>query len=208
MSADTTSTAVAAVACLPGCEHPAEALPDNVVAYGGHGCVVHLGDITARDHNGLEPLIPVQVKLTRFTFDTGEVEDPRVELCVGGTLNPFVGSLPLDALPALARLFEKAAMIADGGGLVLRAETDSTIMHGGGTRTYRAYLDGEWVGWVGDGRRFTGTRYGGRKWWACWRQDGDTAARWSSGLAYPTREAAKTALAAEVREGRAVGDPR
>jgi hypothetical protein len=64
----------------------------------------------------------------------------------------------------------------------------------GGTVLYRATLHGRWVGWIGDGRPWRGWGYGGRRWFACWRQDGDNAARWSSELEYPTRTAALTAL--------------
>lgn len=78
-------------------------------------------------------------------------------------------------------------------------------MAGGGTVTYRVTLDGRWVGWVGDERPWRGWRYGGRRWWACWREDGDTAARWNS-FAYSdgghaTRAAALADLVAQVRAG-------
>lgn len=53
---------------------------------------------------------------------------------------------------------------------------------GGGTVTYRVTLNGRWIGWVGDTRPWRGHRFGGRRWWACWREDGDTAARWNSGF--------------------------
>jgi hypothetical protein len=67
----------------------------------------------------------------------------------------------------------------------------------GGTVTYRVMLDDRWIGWVGDRREWRGSRYGGRQWWACWREDGDTAARWNSfsnSDDYPTRKAALAAL--------------
>ena len=51
-----------------------------------------------------------------------------------------------------------------------------------------------WVGWVGDGRPWRGWRYGGRHWWACWREHGDTAARWRTDLVHPTRRIALDAL--------------
>ncbi|WP_446225002.1 hypothetical protein ACTWPB_07750 [Nocardia sp. IBHARD005] len=60
------------------------------------------------------------------------------------------------------------------------------------------HLDDRWVGWVGTARKWRGHSYGGLKWWACWREDGDTHARWSSeSTAYPTRKAALAALQAE-----------
>ena len=71
-------------------------------------------------------------------------------------------------------------------------------MDAGGEVAYRVELDGRPVGWVGDGRPWRGWRYGGRKWWACWREEGDTAARWSSELEFPIRSAALAALLAEV----------
>ncbi|GAA1223169.1 hypothetical protein GCM10009676_00540 [Prauserella halophila] len=71
-------------------------------------------------------------------------------------------------------------------------------MHEGGTVAYRVTVDGVFVGWVGDGAPWRGHRYGGRRWWATWRQDGDTAARWSSELEYPTRARALAALVARI----------
>jgi hypothetical protein len=47
----------------------------------------------------------------------------------------------------------------------------------GGTVTFKAYAGGRWVGWVGDAREWRGHRYGGRRWWACWREEGDDYAR-------------------------------
>lgn len=76
----------------------------------------------------------------------------------------------------------------------VRLEVEPCEMHAGGTITYRVFLDGRWVGWVGDGRPWRGWGYGGRRWWACWRQDGDTAARWSTDLDYRTRTAALAGL--------------
>jgi hypothetical protein len=77
-------------------------------------------------------------------------------------------------------------------------------MAGGGTVSYRVALDGRWIGWVGDERTWRGWRYSGRKWWACWREDGDTAARWNShtyedDCGHPTRAAALADLVAHVR---------
>ena len=67
-------------------------------------------------------------------------------------------------------------------------------LHGGGTVAYRVLVAGRWVGWIGDGRPWRGWRYGGRYWWACWREDGDNAARWSTDLDYLSRRTALTAL--------------
>jgi hypothetical protein len=77
----------------------------------------------------------------------------------------------------------------------LRLNKQARVMHAGGSVTYRVYAAGRWVGWVGDGRPWRGWRYGGRKWWACWREDDDTAARWGSDLEYATRSEALAALA-------------
>jgi len=71
-------------------------------------------------------------------------------------------------------------------------------MWSSGTVVYRVHIDGVWVGWIGDGREWRGWHYGGRRWWAAWRQDGDTAARWSSDLEYRTRAAALAALLERV----------
>ena len=71
-------------------------------------------------------------------------------------------------------------------------------MQAGGEVAYRVEVDGRPVGWVGDGRPWRGHRFGGRRWFACWREDGDTAARWDSGLGYGARSAALAALLAEV----------
>src|SRR5688500_13561135 len=82
----------------------------------------------------------------------------------------------------------------------LEAET-AEVEHAGGSVTFRVLVDGRWVGWVGDGRERRGHRYGVRRWWACWREDGDTAARWSTGLDYRSRKAALAALVAELAGG-------
>jgi hypothetical protein len=42
--------------------------------------------------------------------------------------------------------------------------------------------------------------------WAAWRQDGDTAARWSTDLDYRTRVDALTALLGEIQQSGSV-DP-
>lgn len=81
--------------------------------------------------------------------------------------------------------------------IVLRT-SDRGAMAGGGTTSLEVYLDGRWIGWVGDERRFTGTRFGGRRWWACHREDGDTAARWNT-EGHRSRTAAVDALVARVR---------
>ncbi|OLT03207.1 hypothetical protein BJF90_26390 [Pseudonocardia sp. CNS-004] len=73
--------------------------------------------------------------------------------------------------------------------------TDPQKMHAGGTVTYLVMdRNGSMVGMLGDGRDWKGWRYGGRRWWACWRQEGDQAARWSTDLDYPTRKGALYAL--------------
>lgn len=75
-------------------------------------------------------------------------------------------------------------------------------MAGGGTVSYTVELDGRWVGWVGDERAWLGHRHGGRRWWACWREDGDSAARWNTGdTVHPSRASALEALIAVVRSG-------
>lgn len=71
-------------------------------------------------------------------------------------------------------------------------------MHAGGSVTYCVHIGGRLVGWVGDGRQWRDYGYGGRKWWACWRESGDTAARWSTDLDHPTRAAALAALVERV----------
>jgi hypothetical protein len=82
--------------------------------------------------------------------------------------------------------------------LQLRKEPDDDLLHSGGKVTYRVYDGDRWIGWVGDGRKWQGHRYGGQKWWACWREDGDAAARWSTGLRYATRQDAVDGLAARI----------
>lgn len=67
-----------------------------------------------------------------------------------------------------------------------------------GATSYAVHLDGKWIGWVGTAREWRGHRYGGLKWWACWREEGDAAARWNShGTALASRKAAVAALLAE-----------
>lgn len=76
--------------------------------------------------------------------------------------------------------------------------------YSGGTVTYRVTIDGRWIGWVGDMRPWRGSRYGGRQWWACWREDGDDAARWntfSHVTQHGTRAAALADLLAQVEAG-------
>lgn len=82
--------------------------------------------------------------------------------------------------------------------LQLRKELDDDALYSSGTVVFRVYDGDRWVGWVGDGRRFNGSRYGARKWWACWREDGDAAARWSTGLRYEKRQEALDGLAARI----------
>ncbi len=74
-------------------------------------------------------------------------------------------------------------------------------MHAGGDVAYRVTVDGRWIGWVGDARPWRGWRYGQRYWWACWREEGDKAARWNSGD-LPTRKAAIQALLFEMEQGK------
>jgi hypothetical protein len=69
--------------------------------------------------------------------------------------------------------------------------------HAGGAITFLVTVDGRRIGLVGDGREWKGTGYGTRHWWACHREDDDTAARWSPGLAFRTRTAALAALLAQ-----------
>jgi len=54
--------------------------------------------------------------------------------------------------------------------------TGRQILHNGGTITYCAYVGDRWVGWIGDGREWAGSNYGGRRWWCACRQEGDEAA--------------------------------
>lgn len=82
--------------------------------------------------------------------------------------------------------------------MIVVRRSDRGRMAGGGTVSYTVEIDGRWVGWVGDERRFTGVRFAGRRWWACHREEGDRAARWNTeGLR--TRAAAVDALAERVR---------
>ena len=78
--------------------------------------------------------------------------------------------------------------------IVLR-KSDRGAMAGGGTVSHEVYLDGRWIGWVGDERRFTGIRFAGRRWWAAWREEGDQAARWNT-EGHRTRADALAALVA------------
>lgn len=82
--------------------------------------------------------------------------------------------------------------------LQLRKETDDDSLHSGGKVTYRVYDGDRWIGWVGDGRKWRGHGYGAQQWWACWREDGDAAARWNSGLRYAKRSEAVDGLAARI----------
>lgn len=84
----------------------------------------------------------------------------------------------------------------------LTRETGHDSMHNGGTVSYRVYLDGRWVGWIGDGREWKGWHYGARKWWACWREESDTAARWNPGLTHRTRTDALAALVQQISDSR------
>ncbi|SEB43204.1 hypothetical protein SAMN04489727_1692 [Amycolatopsis tolypomycina] len=80
--------------------------------------------------------------------------------------------------------------------LQLRKDHNDDALYSGGNVTYRVHDGDCWIGWVGDGRKWLGHKYGARKWWACWREDGDAAARWSTGLRYDSRQAALDGLAA------------
>ena len=85
-------------------------------------------------------------------------------------------------------------------GSVKLVKDHGTTGHEGKTVTYRVLLDGVWIGWVGDGREWRGYRYGGRKWWAAWRQDGDPYARWNTGgITCSTRTEALSALLSVVK---------
>lgn len=83
----------------------------------------------------------------------------------------------------------------------LAADPDSeSMVAAGGTVVYRVTVDGRWIGWVGDIRPWRGWRYGGRQWWACWREEGDNAARWNSHSSgdFKTRAAALAGLLAHA----------
>src|SRR4051794_18826517 len=82
--------------------------------------------------------------------------------------------------------------------LQLRKESNEDTLHSGGKVTYRVYDGDRWIGWVGDGRKWQGHRYGAQKWWACWREDGDTAARWSTGPRFAKRQDAVDGLTARI----------
>ena len=77
--------------------------------------------------------------------------------------------------------------------------TGRQILHNGGTITYCAYVGDRWVGWIGDGREWAGSNYGGLRWW-CACQEGDEAAPWATGLEFTSRAAAVDALTAAITE--------
>jgi hypothetical protein len=85
-------------------------------------------------------------------------------------------------------------MSNDSGPAISLQRTIAVEPHLGGTVVYRVMLDGRWIGWVGDGREWRGWRYGERRWWACHREDGDTASRWHSELVHTSRAAAAADL--------------
>jgi hypothetical protein len=87
--------------------------------------------------------------------------------------------------------------------LSLKAAPDEEIALGG-TIVYAVLVDGRRVGWVGDERPWRGHRYGQRQWWACWREDDDSAARWNSFDApvMRSRKAALTALTEQIEAAR------
>lgn len=93
-------------------------------------------------------------------------------------------------------------------GRLVSLDLDEFDHASGGTVTFLVYDSaGRWIGWVGDERRWRGYRYGARRWWSCWRELGDTNARWNShrpgttGL--PSRKAAREALLTVVADRRA-----
>ena len=51
--------------------------------------------------------------------------------------------------------------------LRLKRDPDKRHRHAGGSVTYRAYLNQRWIGWVGDGRDWRGSRYGALS-GGCW----------------------------------------
>lgn len=69
---------------------------------------------------------------------------------------------------------------------------------GGGTVTHTASINDRRIGWVGNGREFDGCGFRIERWWACWREEGDTAARWTSDLEFRSRAAALAALRAQL----------
>jgi hypothetical protein len=78
----------------------------------------------------------------------------------------------------------------------------SPIEWDGGTVRYIVHdATGRFVGYIGDGRAWVGHQYGGRRWWAAYRLDGDTSARWSSDLDYTSRRSALEALKGQVVDG-------
>jgi hypothetical protein len=85
--------------------------------------------------------------------------------------------------------------------MVVVRKSDRGAMASGGTVAHEVYVDGRWVGWCYDARRFTGFGFGGRTWSATWREDDDTAARWTT-EGHRTRAAAVEALVEHVRGGR------
>ncbi|RSM73425.1 hypothetical protein DMH04_41170 [Kibdelosporangium aridum] len=93
---------------------------------------------------------------------------------------------------------EKAPTPDNAGPTISLQRTTAIEPHHGGTVVYRVTLNGRWIGWVGDGRHWRGWRYGQRLWWACHREDGDTAARWRSELVHPTRASAAADLYEQV----------
>ena len=83
----------------------------------------------------------------------------------------------------------------------LERENDDGLLAAGGSVVYKVAVDGRRIGWVGDARPWRGWRFGGREWWAAWREDGDTAARWntfSDDKPPATRAAAVAVLLARV----------
>lgn len=81
--------------------------------------------------------------------------------------------------------------------VIVVRKSDRGRMAMGGTVSYEVYLDGRWIGWVGDDREGYGIRCP-RRWWACHREDGDQHAR-SNGTGHRTRAAAIDDLVARAR---------
>lgn len=73
-------------------------------------------------------------------------------------------------------------------------------MHAGGSVAYRVTMDGRWIGWVGDARPWRGWRFGQSYWWSCWREEGDTAARWNTTEPLGSRKSAIEALVNQVEQ--------